>query len=331
MNLWEWGRKALMTLPPEASHNLAVATLKVLGPRLNLNPAWAIQPVDVMGMQFRNSLGLAAGFDKNAEIVLAAAAMGFGFVEIGTVTPKAQYGNSKPRLFREKSEESLFNRMGFNNEGAHKVFDNLLESLRLLRSEAPLFRVGLSVGKNASTPIEKTHEDICAVAKVFKDSVDYIAVNVSSPNTPGLRSLQNAKDLTLILKSLKQTLNYKKPVPIILKLAPEITAPELKVIIEEVESYEGVQGYCLTNTLAGEFNGQRGGWSGARLAEKSKQSLKMARELTSKPIVSVGGIKTAQDILERKKMGAILFQSYTGFVFGGPLWPRKILSELKST
>lgn len=324
--LWKIARPIAMVLSPEASHETALRIIRAIGRFKSPSPAWCNNPVQVFGMEFRNPLGLAGGFDKNAECLLGLASLGFGFVEIGTVTPRPQGGNPRPRLFRETSSQSLFNCMGFNNLGAGMVARNLENALESLGG-CPTFRIGLSIGKNAQTPLPDTANDLRLALGPFKNLVSYVAVNVSSPNTKGLRSLQDIETLLPLLTKVREELSSWKNPRLILKLMPELQGSELQNLLSKLSESQLVDGFCLTNTLAGEWLSTKepiqGGWSGGRVAELAKQSLVTARTATDLPILSVGGVLTSGDYRARLELGAQLVQTYTGFVYGGPSWPQE--------
>lgn len=285
------------------------------------------QTVEVFGIDFRNPVGLAAGFDKNAEIVPALAEFGFGFVEVGTVTPRPQKGNPKPRLFRDPSEQAIFNRMGFNGAGAVKVRRNLERYKGKLPSS---FRLGLNIGKNKDTPNEEAASDYRKVVEELKGLADYLVINVSSPNTPGLRALQSVESLKpIVQETLESAAKGSTVPPVLLKLAPELTSDGLSEVVRACEKW-GIGGFVLTNTLGGIWGptGDNGGWSGQILSEKSKEALVEARSVTKLPIISVGGIGTPEQALERLQLGANLVQFYTGWVYQGPGFPAKILRFL---
>lgn len=278
---------------------------------------------EVFGLRFKNPVGLAAGFDKNALWVDEMDALGFGFVEIGTVTPKPQLGNDKPRLFRLKKDEALINRMGFNNEGSLKAADKL-------RHRKSKIIVGGNIGKN------KVTENLDAVydyMKAFNDLypyVDYFVVNVSSPNTPNLRALQEKEPLTYILKTLKRENGRKsKPKPILLKIAPDLTETQLDDIIDIVNSVK-IAGIVATNTTISRDDLTTdaeevaaigaGGVSGKPLKNRSTEVIRYLHQKSNGafPIIGVGGIYSAADALEKLEAGASLVQIYSGFIYEGP-------------
>jgi dihydroorotate dehydrogenase len=272
-------------------------------------------------------VGLAAGFDKNGEILTGLPALGFGFAEIGTVTPRPQPGNDRPRLFRDPMRESLFNRMGFNGLGAAVVAANLAKAKMNLPQH---FIVGVNLGKNKDTPAEKAKDDYLRAASYFKDLADYLVINVSSPNTPGLRSLQTVNALKpIVLEVMQLITGWKHKPPLLLKLAPELGAEDLAHLIQALEP-EGVDGWVLTNTLAGKHPDSEfaGGWSGKILTPHSRSSLQVARGVTAKPIISVGGILSVEEAATRMEMGANLIQIYSGWIFNGPCFPNRINRQL---
>ncbi|OFZ52782.1 MAG: dihydroorotate dehydrogenase (quinone) [Bdellovibrionales bacterium RIFOXYC1_FULL_54_43] len=339
---WRVVKKVLFRLDPENVHSAFIRLIRI-GIRLRGVPlriaSGEAQPPRlvssaskiVFGMEFRSRVGLAAGFDKDAEVLLGLPDLGFGFAEVGTVTPRAQPGNSRPRLFRDPARAALFNRMGFNNLGAEVVARNIAEARGGLPST---FRVGVNIGKNRDTPLEEASSDYSKAVKPFETLADYVVINVSSPNTPGLRSLQTVEAIRSITGAVIDViLRWKKPVPLLLKLAPEIQGHDLKKLMAAAES-AGINGWVLTNTLGGGFETPRetlsGGWSGGPLTNEARRALVEARSQTRLPIVSVGGILTPQEAVARCRCGAELIQIYSGWIFGGPSFPsrlRRALSE----
>jgi len=286
-----------------------------------------------MGITFPNPVGLAAGFDKNAEVIDAFAAMGFGFVEIGTLTPVAQSGNPKKRIFRIPQDEALINRMGFNNKGV----DSAIEKLKNRKSKVI---VGGNIGKNKVTLNENAVSDYVSAFEALFDHVDYFAINVSSPNTPNLRELQEKEPLKVLLNTLQQH-NFAKPTskPILLKIAPDLTDTQLLDIIEIVNETQ-IQGVIATNTTLSrekltlssseiETIGN-GGLSGKPLRERSTEVIRFLAEKTNKSfvIMGVGGIHSPNDAREKLAAGADLIQIYTGFIYEGPGMIKKILKNL---
>ncbi|MDQ2655947.1 MAG: quinone-dependent dihydroorotate dehydrogenase [Bacteroidota bacterium] len=277
----------------------------------------------VFGLTFRNPVGLAAGFDKDAKLIDALSCLGFGFIEIGTLTPREQPGNEKPRLFRLPKDQALVNRMGFNNEG-------VLAAARRLKGKNRTVVIGGNIGKNKSTPNEKAYEDYTFCFNALYDCVDYFVVNVSSPNTPGLRELQEKAPLRQLLKTVKE-LSLTKPVarPVLLKIAPDLTTGQLDDIVDILKA-TGIDGVIATNTTisreALQTTGEvlasigAGGLSGKPLKERSNEIIRYLREKLGKdfPIIGVGGIMSAADALEKLQAGADLVQVYTGFIYDGP-------------
>ncbi len=283
----------------------------------------------LLGLTFKNPVGMAAGFDKDAKLIDGLACFGFGFIEIGTLTPKAQPGNDKPRLFRLAKDGALINRMGFNNEGVVAAVD------RLKKRRSSVI-VGGNIGKNKLTPNESAHEDYIYCFNALYESVDYFVVNVSSPNTPGLRELQEKEPLRRLLKTVKD-LSLTKPVvrPVLLKIAPDLTGGQLDDIIEILKS-TAIDGVIATNTTISREGLQTekaellrigpGGLSGKPLTKRSTEVIRYLRTAlgNSFPIIGVGGIMSPEDALEKLAAGADLIQLYTGFIYEGPGFVKRI-------
>lgn len=290
-----------------------------------------VSPIRVGDLEFANPVGLAAGFDKNADWLDLLPSFGFGFAEIGTVTPRPQGGNPRPRLFRVTSERTLRNQMGFNNLGA-EIVSGKLARLRARGRIPPDFRVGVNVGKNKSTPDVQAADDYVRALSQFRDLVDFAVLNVSSPNTPGLRALQEPEALANIISHCRQELStWKIPCPLWVKLAPEFCRDlahdpgGLRKFIMQIAN-AGAQGWVLTNTLATD----RGGLSGQPLSEISRQALASFRVQTDLPILSVGGILDAAEAQTRLDLGAQLVEIYAGWVFGGPRFISRVVRTLKN-
>ncbi|MFA6741225.1 MAG: quinone-dependent dihydroorotate dehydrogenase [Arcobacteraceae bacterium] len=328
---YETLKKILFKFEPETAHNLAECGLRILG-KCKIAKAYMEKKnyisnpkltQEIFGVKFENPVGLAAGFDKNATMIKAMKSLGFGFTEIGTMTPKPQDGNPKPRMFRYPEQKSVQNAMGFNNKGAHKVLKNLK---KVYPFSIP---IGTNIGKNKTTPEEFALSDYKSLIKKFEASSDYLVINISSPNTPNLRDLQNEKFITELFTMAKE-LTLK---PILLKIAPDI---EVTMAIDLCKSAinAGAAGIIATNTTIDYSlvpNCQNfGGLSGACLTQKSGNLFKeLARELFGKTIlISVGGISNGAQAYERIKDGANLVQSYSGMIFEGPSMVRKINEEL---
>lgn len=291
------------------------------------------QEVEVAGLKFPNRVGLAAGFDKDAKWLDALALLGFGFVEIGTVTPRAQSGNPKPRLFRLVEDEGVLNRMGFNNEGLVPTV------ARLVRRPEGLV-VGGNIGKNKTTPNDRAVDDYLACVDAMHAHVDYFVVNVSSPNTPGLRELQDKEPLTALLRAVvKRNAGHPGKRPVFLKIAPDLTDGQLNDIVDIVLS-EGVDGVVATNTtisregLATDSESVRamgpGGVSGAPVRARSTEVIRhlAAKSQGQFPIIGVGGIDSVEAAHEKLDAGASLVQVYSGMIYQGPGLPRRLVQGM---
>ena len=312
-------------LPAEAAHNLAILGLRLTPPSL-LRAAFGPtppKPTKLFGLTFPNPVGLAAGMDKNASALRAWEALGFGFIEAGTITALAQPGNPKPRCFRYPNQEALINRMGFNNAGASAV------AKRLARQKAsgkwPRVPVGINIGKSKLTPNEQAASDYATSYKLLLPFGDYFVVNVSSPNTPNLRALQDRDSLTEIIQTLKRINNIK---PLLVKIAPDLTDDAVRDIAALAET-EHLAGIIATNTTLDHSSvpkdsDQQGGLSGGPLRQRSTEVLRILRSATKLPIIASGGIMDAASAHEKLDAGANLVQIYTGFVYNGPDLIRKI-------
>ncbi len=286
---------------------------------------------DVFGLKFPNPIGLAAGFDKDGKHFRSMAALGFGFIEIGTVTPRPQPGNPQPRLFRLPKDEALLNRMGFNNKGV----EALVEELK--KGKPKNLIIGGNIGKNKDTPNERATDDYVYCFEKLFPYVDYFVVNVSSPNTPGLRALQEKEPLTQLLDTLQQ-LNRQKPSakPILLKIAPDLTEEQLQDIVEIVTN-TGIAGVIATNTTISRENLSEntedigaGGLSGKPLRQRSTEVIRYLKKQSQGQllIIGVGGIASAEDALEKLEAGASLIQIYTGLIYKGPALVKQINQTL---
>ena len=283
---------------------------------------------EVFGLKFKNPVGLAAGFDKDAALYKELSHFGFGFIEIGTLTPKGQEGNPKKRLFRLKEDQAIINRMGFNNGGVQEAVE------RLKNNEGVL--IGGNIGKNKLTPNENAVDDYLICFEALFDYVNYFVVNVSSPNTPNLRELQEKEPLTQLLQSLqKENLAKPKPKPILLKIAPDLTDTQLLDIIDIVKETK-IAGVIATNTiisregLQSANRSETGGMSGKPLAKRSTEVIRFLSEKSNKafPIIGVGGIHSAEDAIEKLEAGASLIQLYTGFIYEGPALVKAINKKI---
>ena len=330
-------RSFLFKMNPEKAHDLSIKQLKLThGTVLDLFYRQKVQqrPIQVMGLTFPNSLGLAAGLDKNAECIDAFGAMGFGHVEVGTVTPVGQPGNPSPRLFRVLEGEGIINRMGFNNDGV----DNLIENVKSSNFKGV---IGINIGKNINTPVEQGKEDyIICMEKVYPHA-GYIAVNISSPNTPGLRSLQYGEALDDLLSSLKArqealAKKYEKYVPIALKVAPDLSDEEIESIAQSLLKYK-IDGLIATNTTLDRemikgmsHASEAGGLSGRPVQSKSTAVIaKFSQHLKGEiPIIGVGGIDSVIAAKEKIEAGASLVQIYSGFIYQGPPLVKDIVNHI---
>ncbi|MEH6565361.1 MAG: quinone-dependent dihydroorotate dehydrogenase [Halopseudomonas sp.] len=320
-------RSLMFKLPAETSHDLALDMIGAAG-RLGLAGKLARgvppQPVKVMGLTFDNSVGLAAGLDKNAVAVDGMAAMGFGFIEVGTVTPRPQPGNPKPRLFRLPEHEAIINRFGFNNQGV----DAMLARLAAVKYQGVL---GINIGKNAVTPVENAVDDYLYCLRKVYSRASYVTVNLSSPNTPGLRTLQYGDALKRLLAQIKTcqlelSQQHGRYVPIAIKIAPDMTAEEVSLVANTLLE-QGMDAVIATNTTLDRsavadspFAQEAGGLSGAPLADASTEVVRLlAQELKGRmPIIGVGGIFSGADAADKIAAGASLVQLYSGFIYRGP-------------
>lgn len=338
-------RPLLFRLSPEAAHRLAFLTLAPIQKlREHLDgvppPSSAMLRQTVFGLDFPNPIGLGAGFDKNAERPHVWGSLGFGFAELGTITARAQPGNPRPRVFRLPLDHAIINRFGFNNDGAEAVARSLAARLARRRPAGPL---GINIGKSRVTPADEAGADYAESFRAFFPFADYLVVNVSSPNTPGLRSLQAAEQLEPILALLQMEnrrlalAHATAPRPLLVKLAPDLSEQELHAIVEVALRCE-IAGLVATNTTLQRpirrtppaLAEQAGGLSGGPLRELSTRVVRLLFRCSGGrlPIIGVGGIFTAGDAYEKIRAGATLVQLYTGFVYQGPTLPRRLASGL---
>jgi dihydroorotate dehydrogenase len=322
----------LHQLPPETAHDLTIAGLKSgLMTRKAKTPAVSLS-VSLFGTMFPNPIGLAAGFDKNAEAIDALLGYGFGFVEVGTVTPKPQDGNPKPRLFRDKESRHVINRMGFNNKGL-KAFDAHYDAFRM-KGKNKNGIVGINVGKNKDQ--DDALEDYVALVHHFGKKSDYLTINISSPNTPGLRDLQDPSELLPFLRQLVIVRNARCKTPLLVKLAPDLDETKAKAIVACLMEAK-VDGVILTNTtmerpdfLPDNLKNEAGGLSGPCLQDKSNALISLFyRETGGKlPIIGVGGVDSAESAYAKIKAGASLVQLYTAMIYHGPKLVKNITKRL---
>lgn len=320
----------------ELAHHLGMFAIKVLGATgfSNLLRVKPNHPVQTMGLHFDSPFGLAAGFDKNAIAIKPLGDLGFSHVEIGTVTAIAQSGNEKPRLFRLIPDRALINRMGFNNQGAEAVAGHIAKARKKYGNKLPV--IGVNIGKSRVVEVEDAVADYQASARILAPQADYIAVNVSSPNTPGLRSLQSVEALEPILKAVQAEALGK---PVLVKIAPDLVDEDIVAVAKLAKKLK-LAGVIATNTTISR-SGLRsdservaelgaGGLSGAPLKQRSLEVLDLLHkhlpaEMT---LISVGGVETASDVRERLARGATLVQGYSAFIYQGPMWPRVIKQKL---
>jgi len=282
-------------------------------------------PRTVAGVEFPNPIGLAAGMDKNGVALSAWEALGFGFIEVGTITALPQHGNPRPRLFRYPEQGALINRMGFNNDGV-EVIASRLEGLHT-SGRWPRIPIGLNIGKSKVTPAEKAHEDYLTSFKRLHDLGDYFVINVSSPNTPGLRDLQSAEALSRIIRTLRDWEGVPRR-PLFVKVAPDLAEEDLIAIVQLAEA-EQLAGLIATNTTLDHSaippaRDQTGGLSGVPVRARSLAALRIIRQHTKLPVIASGGISDAVDAKERLAVGADLLQVYTAFIYQGPALLRKL-------
>jgi len=327
-------RPPLFSLDAETAHHL---TIELLQKASHFDPALRVlrsfqpssKPKTLFGLKFPNPIGLAAGLDKNGVALPAWAALGFGFIEIGTVTARAQPGNPKPRIFRLPEQRALINRLGFNNHGA----DGIAQRLAALRVSArwPAVPVGINIGKSRATPLEQATDDYLYSFRMLRDFADYITLNISSPNTPGLRELQEPEKLSELLHAIGNEAGTA-PKPLVVKISPDLSNTELKAVLE-VCSENGVSGIIATNTTLDHSSipsqlDEEGGLSGAPLRDKSTALVHEIAARSTIPVIASGGIFDAESAAEKFQAGAQLIQLYTGFVYRGPQLLREIMDSL---
>lgn len=339
-------RPILFKMDPEQAHDRGRALLMTLSNMPTLcsflckwNQVREEDPVRLFGLEFPNRVGLAAGMDKNGEFPRAMEALGFGHVEVGTVTPNEQPGNPRPRLFRYPEQDALINRMGFNNKGSEAMLQCLSKNYPKKKRKMP---VGVNIGKAKMTPLDQAVEDYRTAFRTLADQADYFTINISSPNTPGLRDLQSKSylyDLLLALRDENQSYAKKlghKPHPLLLKIAPDLNFVEIDQILEVLLdlNYDGV---IATNTTVGRPAGfsstENGGWSGGshlnRISNKVINYIHRSTE-GKLPIIGVGGIDSAQSAGEKMDAGAAMVQLYTGLVYRGPFFAKTLAKALKA-
>jgi dihydroorotate dehydrogenase len=340
LNLYALARPILFSLDPEAAHDLTLnqlaSTQNTFLDRAYRQP-WIANPVQLAGLTFPNRVGMAAGLDKNARVIDGLGAMGFGFVEVGTVTPLPQPGNDKPRMFRLPEAKALINRLGFNNEGLETFVANVKKSK--FRSQGRL--LGLNIGKNAATPIERATDDYLIGLSGVYEHADYVTVNISSPNTQNLRTLQTDEALDSLLSALnerKQALaeQHHKRVPVFLKIAPDLDDAQVAVIASSLRKHQ-MDGVIATNTtlsrdaVKGMPHGEEmGGLSGSPVLAGSNRVIRLLRSHLGPqfPIIGVGGIMSGYDAVSKIEAGADVVQIYTGLIYKGPALVHEVAKAL---
>lgn len=322
--LYSLARPLLFSLAPERAHELTLSLLQKAHKMRAMRQHVAAKPVTCMGIEFPNPVGLAAGLDKNGAYIDALAGLGFGFIEIGTITPRPQSGNPKPRLFRIPKAKAIINRMGFNNNGV----DQLIENVKAAKFKGIL---GINIGKNADTPVEDAVSDYLICLEKVYNYASYITVNISSPNTKNLRSLQSGHALTELLETLKNRQlelaeEHKHYVPLVLKVAPDLTEQDITFIADQLLQFK-IDGLIVTNTTLSregvenlEHGNEAGGLSGAPVFEKSTACLKAFAEILKDqiPLIGVGGILQGDQAKAKQDAGAALVQIYSGMIYTGP-------------
>ena len=327
-------RPLLFSLDPETAHHV---TMRLLGRASHFDVALrplrlfrpTSKPITLFGLNFPNPIGLAAGLDKNGVALPAWAALGFGFIEIGTVTAKPQPGNPEPRIFRLPEQQALINRLGFNNDGAEAIAQRLAALHDSRRW--PAVPVGINIGKSRTTPLEEATDDYLYSFRMLRDFADYITLNISSPNTPGLRELQEPEKLSELLYAIGKEARTA-PKPVVVKISPDLSGIELKAILAVCEE-NGVSGIIATNTtldhssIAPQLD-QAGGLSGAPLRDKSTALVREIAARSTIPVIACGGIFDAKSARGKFQAGAQLIQLYTGLVYRGPQLLREIIDSL---
>lgn len=339
-SLYPLARRLLFSMDAEQAHNLTLKSLScsqglpLIGSLLKSELS---KPIELMGLKLRNPVGLAAGLDKNGAHIDALGALGFGFVEVGTVTPKAQAGNPKPRLFRLPEANCLINRFGFNNDGLDIFIQNVLQSQ--FRQQGGI--LGLNIGKNAATPIEQASEDYLIGLRAVYPHADYVTINISSPNTANLRSLQGQDELSLLLGAIqaeRQNLadKHAKHVPIVLKIAPDLTEAQIDAVADVLPTF-GLDGVIATNTTLSreavqglKHSQEQGGLSGPPVHQLSLQVIRRLRAKLGQDfaIIGVGGIESGQQAREKIEAGANAVQLYTGLIYKGPALVQECVQAL---
>ncbi|WP_291352270.1 quinone-dependent dihydroorotate dehydrogenase [Acinetobacter sp. UBA3106] len=334
--LYSLARPLLFSLAPERAHELTLSLLKSAHRMGMMRQNVASKPMTCMGIEFPNPVGLAAGLDKNGAYIDALAGLGFGFIEIGTITPRPQAGNPHPRLFRLPEAKAIINRMGFNNDGVDKLVENV---------KAAKFKgiLGINIGKNADTPVENAVDDYLICLEKVYNYASYITVNISSPNTKNLRSLQSGDALTELLQTLRKRQlelaeEHQHYVPLVLKVAPDLTQEDIQFIAKQLIQFK-IDGLIVTNTTLSregvenlKYGDEAGGLSGAPVFEKSTACLAaFAKVLNGQiPLIGVGGILSGEQAVAKKQAGASLVQIYSGLIYTGPALVKDCIDALNT-
>ena len=332
--LYSLARPWLFSLAPERAHELTLSLLKSTHKMGLMRQAVPEKPITCMGIEFPNPVGLAAGLDKNGAYIDALADLGFGFIEIGTITPRPQSGNPHPRLFRLPKAKAIINRMGFNNDGV----DQLIENVKASKFKGIL---GINIGKNADTPVENAVDDYLICLEKVYNYASYVTVNISSPNTKNLRSLQSGDALTELLKTLKHRQlqladEFHHYVPLVLKVAPDLEQEDIHFIANQLVKFK-IDGLIVTNTTLSRegvedlpHGNESGGLSGAPVFAKSTQCLaEFSKVLNGQiPLIGVGGILSGQDAVAKRDVGASLVQVYSGLIYTGPKLVKDCINAL---
>ena len=334
--LYSLARPLLFSLAPERAHELTLSLLKSAHRMGMMRQSIAAKPVTCMGIQFPNPVGLAAGLDKNGAYIDALAGLGFGFIEIGTITPRPQAGNPHPRLFRLPEAKAIINRMGFNNDGVDKLIENV---------KAAKFKgiLGINIGKNADTPVENAVDDYLICLEKVYNYASYVTVNISSPNTKNLRSLQSGDALTELLQTLRKRQlelaeEHQHYVPLVLKVAPDLTSEDIEFIAKQLIQFK-IDGLIVTNTTLSregvenlKHGNEAGGLSGAPVFEKSTACLAaFSKALNGQvPLIGVGGILSGEQAVANLAAGASLVQIYSGLIYTGPTLVKDCVDALNT-
>jgi dihydroorotate dehydrogenase len=337
-------RTLLFIFPAETAHNLALDSLKIISKLIKLSllfPVPTVESKEIIGLKFKNTVGLAAGLDKNGDYIDELADLGFGFIEVGTVTPFPQDGNPKPRLFRLPKKQAIINRMGFNNKGVNHLIENVKKYQIKNKNNKDKAIIGVNIGKNFNTSLENALEDYLICLHKVYEYADYIVINISSPNTPNLRKLQHGESFNNMLAGLtemrtKLATQYRKYKPLLIKIAPDLSSKELENIAYSLLKYK-IDAVIATNTTSSraniehlKYSNENGGLSGMPLLNKSTKIVEQLHTFTQGklPIIAVGGITDEKSAQNKFTAGASLIQIYTGFIYKGPNLITRIINNI---